>query len=169
MEEIAPVMIGLIGALDRGLGRALGAVQWLALPLALLLFLQWPLRDLVRGYSTLANDVAQICFALYVAASVTAATRAGTHLAADAIAQRYTPQIRARLRKIGAIAIMPWALFVLMASRQLVVESTALLENFSQTFNPGYFIIKLALWLMALTILAQAIIELWRPRPPDAA
>jgi len=139
------------------------------LPLALLLFLQWPLRDLVRGYSTLANDAAQICFALYVAASVAAATRAGTHLAADAIAQRFAPRRRARLRKIGAIAIVPWALFVLIASRQLVLESTALLENFSQTFNPGYFIIKLALWLMALTILLQSIIEALRPTPADAA
>jgi TRAP-type C4-dicarboxylate transport system permease small subunit len=155
--------------LDRLLGRLLGAVQWLALPLALLLFLQWPLRDLIHGYSTQANDLAQICFALYVAASVAAATRAGTHLAADAIAQRYSARTRARLRKIGAIALLPWALFVLVASRQLVLESTALLENFSQTFNPGYFIIKLALWLMALTMLAQSVIELLRPRAPDAA
>jgi TRAP-type C4-dicarboxylate transport system permease small subunit len=158
-----------IETLDRLLGRLLGAVQWLALPLALLLFLQWPLRDLVHGYSTLANDLAQICFALYVAASVAAATRAGTHLAADAIAQRYSTHSRARLRKIGAIAIVPWALFVAVASKQLVLESAALLENFSQTFNPGYFIIKLALWLMALTVLAQSMIELLRRPAPDAA
>jgi len=158
-----------IATLDRLLGRVLGAIRWLALPLALLLFLQWPLRDLVHGHSTLANDLAQIFFALYVAASVAAATRAGTHLAADTIAQRYSPRTRARLRKIGAVAILPWALFVLIASRQLVVESVALREDFSQTFNPGYFIIKLALWLMAATILVQAIIELLRPRAANAA
>jgi TRAP-type C4-dicarboxylate transport system permease small subunit len=163
------VTIGWITMLDRLLGRVLGAVQWLALPLALLLFLQWPLRDLVHGYSTQANDLAQIFFALSVAASVAAAARAGTHLAADSIAQRYSPRTRARLKKIGAIAIVPWALFVLIASKQLVTESVALLENFSQTFNPGYFVIKLALWLMALTVLAQSIIELVRPRAPDAA
>lgn len=161
--------IGWITTLDHWLGRMLAAVQWLALPLALLLFLQWPLRDLVHGHSTQANDLAQIFFALYVAASVAAATRAGTHLAADTIAQRYSPRSRARLRTIGAIAIVPWALFVLIASKQLVMESVALLENFSQTFNPGYFVIKLALWLMALTVLAQSIIELARPRTPDAA
>ncbi len=78
----------LLDTLDRLLGRALGALQWLALPLAMLLFLQWPLRDLIHGYSTQANDLAQILFALYVAGSVAAATRAGTHLAADAIARR---------------------------------------------------------------------------------
>jgi TRAP-type C4-dicarboxylate transport system permease small subunit len=155
--------------LDRWLGRVLGAVQWLALPLALLLFLQWPLRDLVHGYSTEANDLAQIFFALYVAASIAAATRAGTHLAADAIARRYPARTRATLQKIGAIAIVPWALFVLIASRQIVIDSVALLENFAQTFNPGYFIVKLALWLMALTILTQSIIELFRAPAPDAA
>ena len=159
--------VAWVETLDRWMGRVLGAAQWLALPLALLLFLQWPLRDLAHGYSTQANDLAQIVFALYVAASVAAATRAGTHLAADTIAQRYSPHTRARLRKIGAIAIMPWALFVLIASKQPVIESVALLEGFSQTLNPGYFIIKLALWLMALTVLAQVIIELLRPRAPD--
>jgi TRAP-type C4-dicarboxylate transport system permease small subunit len=163
------VTTAFIETLDRLLGRALGAVQWLALPLALLLFLQWPLRDLVHRYSTLANDIAQICFALYVAASVAAATRAGTHLAADAIAQRYTLRTRVRLRKIIAIALVPWALFVLIASRQLVLESVALREDFSQTFNPGYFFIKLALWLMALMVLVQSLIELARPPAPDAA
>jgi TRAP-type C4-dicarboxylate transport system permease small subunit len=162
------VTVAWVDILDRWTGRVLGAVQWLALPLALLLFLQWPLRDLVHGYSTQANDLAQIFFAVYVAASVAAATRAGTHLAADTIAQRYSPRIRARLRKIGAIAIVPWALFVLIASKQPVIESVALLEGFSQTLNPGYFIIKLALWLMALTILVQSIIELLRPPAPDA-
>jgi TRAP-type mannitol/chloroaromatic compound transport system permease small subunit len=158
-----------VDTLDRLLGRVLGALQWLALPLALLLFLQWPLRDLVHGYSTQANDLAQILFALYVAASVTAATRAGTHLAADAIAQRYSPRTRARLKKIGALALLPWALFVLIASRRPVVESVMLLENFSQTFNPGYFIIKLALWLMALTVLLQGLIEVFRARPAERA
>jgi len=161
-------MVGFITTLDRWLGRLLGEVQWLALPLAFLLFLQWPLRDLVHGYSTQANDLAQILFAVYVAASVAAATRAGTHLAADAIARRYSQRTRARWRKIGAIAVVPWALFVLIASRQPVIESVALLESFSQTFNPGYFIIKLALFLIALTILAQSIIELLRPAAPDA-
>ncbi len=158
-----------VDTLDRLLGRVLGALQWLALPLALLLFLQWPLRDLIHGYSTQANDLAQILFALYVAASITAATRAGTHLAADAIARRYSPCTRARLRTIGASALVPWALFVLIASRQLVVESVMLRENFSQTFNPGYFIIKLALWLMALTVLVQGTIELIRARAAEPA
>ena len=54
------------------------------------------LRDIVHGYAREANDLGQIFFALYVAVSVTAATRAGTHLAADTLAQRYSATTRRR-------------------------------------------------------------------------
>src|SRR6059058_3288147 len=89
------------------------ATAWLALPLALLLFLQWPLRELVQSYSREANDLAQIVFAIYVSVAVTAATRDRAHLAADALAQRYSPRTRRRLARIAAIAVLlPWALFL---------------------------------------------------------
>ena len=47
----------------------------LAVPLALLLFAQWPLRDVVQAYSRQTNDWAQILFAVYVAVAITAARR----------------------------------------------------------------------------------------------
>src|SRR5437588_9469925 len=75
--------------LDRSLGAVLGAGRWLIVPIVVLLFLQWPLRDLLRVYSREANDLGQWIFALYVAASVTAATRERMHLAADLIARNY--------------------------------------------------------------------------------
>ncbi|HEY1474613.1 MAG TPA: TRAP transporter small permease subunit [Pseudolabrys sp.] len=154
--------------LDRLIGQIIAAVQWLALPLVLLLFLQWPLRDLVQCCSREANDFGQIIFALFVAVSVTAATRAGTHLAADALAQRYSERARGRLRKFGAaICIVPWAVFVLLASKSFVAASVLGLEAFQDTYNPGYFIIKAALWVMAILIIAQSAIEFLRPLPPD--
>ena len=61
--------------LDGVIGVVLGGLKWLVVPLSLLLFLQWPLRELVHGYSREANDLGQWLFALYVASSVTAATR----------------------------------------------------------------------------------------------
>ena len=73
--------------LDRLIGQIVAAAKWLALPLIVLLFLQWPLRELLGSYSREANDLGQVAFALFVAVSVTAATRAGTHLAADLLAQ----------------------------------------------------------------------------------
>src|SRR5476651_542489 len=114
--------MGWLHRLDRLIGQLIAAAQWLALPLVLLLFLQWPLRDVVRAYSREANDLGQIIFALYVAFSISAATRAGTHLAADTLAQRYTARTRRRLKQFGAtIALFPWALFVLFASKIFVM------------------------------------------------
>jgi TRAP-type mannitol/chloroaromatic compound transport system permease small subunit len=158
----------MIARLDRMLGAFIGAMQWLALPLVLVLFLQWPLRDLVRCCSREANDLGQIIFALFVAVSITAATRGGTHLAADALAQRYSPRTRHVLRKAGAlVGLMPWAAFVLIASKSAVLSSVAAVEAFPDTANPGYFVIKLAVWIMALMVLAQALVEIARPMPRD--
>src|ERR1035437_5164365 len=156
--------------LDRPTGQIIPGAHWLALPVILLLFLQWPLRDIVRGYSREANDLGQIIFALFVAVSVTAATRAGTTLAAATLAQRSPAQMRRRLKQLGAaLGILPWALFVLFAAKGIVVSSVLGLESFQDTNNPGYFIIKAALWLMAVVIIAQAAVDIFRPKPTDDA
>jgi TRAP-type mannitol/chloroaromatic compound transport system permease small subunit len=158
----------ILMAVDRLLATSIAFSQWLVLPLIVLLFLQWPLRDLVGCCSREANDLGQIVFAIFVAVSVAAATRAGTHLAADALAQRYSPSARHLLRKIGAlVGLVPWALFVLISSRPTVVTSVAQGEHFAETGNPGYFLIKVAIWVLALTVLAQAVLDLARPAAQD--
>jgi TRAP-type mannitol/chloroaromatic compound transport system permease small subunit len=154
--------------LDRLIGSVVAAAKWLALPLITLLFLQWPLRDLFRGYSREANDLGQVVFALFVAVSITAATRAGTHLAADLLAQRYSARTRRRLHQAGAaVGLLPWALFVLIAGNSAVVSSVQHLESFQDSGNPGYFLVKLALWVMAAAILGQSLIDIFRPRAAD--
>jgi TRAP-type mannitol/chloroaromatic compound transport system permease small subunit len=154
--------------LDRLIAVIIATTQWLALPLILLLFLQWPLRDIVHAYSSQANDLGQIVFALYVAVSVSAATRAGAHLAADALAQHYTARTRDWLRRLGAgIGMLPWALFVLIASKTFVMPSLIELESFPETDNPGYFFIKSALWLMAVTVITQSVVDIFRPSRRD--
>ncbi len=111
---------GSVGWLDRLIGQIVGVTRWLALPLILLLFLQWPLRDLVRCCSREANDLGQIIFALFVAVSVTAVTRERTHLASDVLAQRFSPRTRQRLRQMAALlGVLPWAPFVFVASQPL--------------------------------------------------
>jgi TRAP-type mannitol/chloroaromatic compound transport system permease small subunit len=150
--------------LDRVIAGVIAFAQWLALPLIMLLFLQWPLRELLRAYSREANDLGQIFFAVFVAVSVTAATRAGTHLAADTLAHRYASHTRMLLRRLcNLIGLLPWAVFVVVASRSLVVSSVSGLEQFPDTFNPGYFIIKTSLWLMMALMIAQAFIDIVRP------
>jgi len=155
----------LIGGLDRLVAAILSAGRWLLLPVVALLFLQWPLREFVRSYSREANDLGQWLFALYVAMAFTAATRAHTHLAADAVARHYSDRTRAIIARLGALlGLLPWALFVLIAGAKLVIPSLMAFESFADTNNPGYFIIKLALWLLAGLMLMQAVIDALRPR-----
>ena len=147
--------------LDRLVGAIVSWGRWLALPVVLLLFLQWPLRDIFPAYSREANDLGQWLFALYVAMSFTAATRARTHLAADVLAQGYPPKTRSLIWRLGVlIALVPWALFVLIAGKSIVLPSVAVLERFPDTYNPGYFLIKLALWVLAGLIFAQAVVDI---------
>jgi len=159
----------LLRGLDRLIGQFVAAAKWLALPLILLLFLQWPLRSIIGLYSREANDLGQWLFALYVAVSITAATRAQAHLAADTIARRYAAATREWLARAGALfGLIPWSIIVLVTSWSLVRDSTLLLERFPDTGNPGYFIIKLALLLMAVLVLIEGVLELappvWQPR-----
>ena len=150
--------------LRRGLTATLGALKWLVLPLGVLLFLQWPLRELVHGYSREANDLGQWLFALYVAGSVTAATLAGTHLAVDAIARRYSARTRSLLLRFGQlVAIAPWAVFVSISAWPLISSSIQHWEGFPDTANPGYFIVKLSLWLLTAGMLAAILVDV----PPD--
>src|SRR3954467_6673404 len=102
---------GFAAAFDRV--TAVGA--WLVLPLALLLFAQWPLRDLVGAWSRDANDAAQWIFALYVALALRAATRARAHMAAGLArdGRRKRGRWRERMDRLGEpILVLPWALFV---------------------------------------------------------
>ncbi len=159
----------LIGGLDRLVAAILSAGSWLLLPVVALLFLQWPLRELVGGLSREANDLGQWLFALYVAMAFTAATRAHTHLAADAVARTYSDRTRAIIARLGALfCLLPWALFMLFAGAKLVIPSVRMLEAFPDTYNPGYFLIKLALWLIAGLVLLQVTIDTLRPRDGSA-
>ena len=155
-------------ALDRCVGAAVSGAAVLVLPLAILLFIQWPLREVVQAGSRQANDLAQVLFALYVAVAITAATRDDAHLASDMLAHRYPPQWRSLLRRLGAIlAAAPAAAFVLVSSAQSTWQSLVQLERFPETFDPGYFAVKLAAFLLAALVLAQAILDAFGPRVPQ--
>jgi TRAP-type mannitol/chloroaromatic compound transport system permease small subunit len=153
-----------LGSLERFVEIVLAGAKWLALPVVTLLFLQWPLRSIVGLYSREANDLGQWLFALYVAASITAATRAKTHLSADTISRNYSDAMRQWLARAGALfGLIPWSIIVLVTSWSIVRDSTLLLERFPDTGNPGYFIIKLALLILALLILIEGTFGLFRP------
>ena len=155
--------------LDRILRAITTASLVLVLPVSLLLFLQWPLRDLLQAYSREANDLAQWLFALYVSVAITYATRMSTHLAANSLARRYSPATQMRLQRLAALfVLLPWSAFVLWTVAPMVWQSVAQLERFPETFNPGYFIVKTAVGLLALLVLAQALLSALARRPTEA-
>src|SRR6185369_4061157 len=91
------------------LDRITDAGAWLVLPLALLLFAQWPLRDLVGAGSRQANDLAQWIFALYVALALRQATCSRAHLTAPAFSALTSPRLRALFERFGhAVAVLPF-------------------------------------------------------------
>ena len=159
------MMAAWLNRADRAVAAAVAAGQWLALPVSVLLFAQWPLRDLLHAYSTDANDLAQWLFALYVSLALTYATRMRSHLAADVLARRYSVRVRESLARAGAIlCIAPWAFFILVVGAPAVWQSLRGLEQFPETLSPGYFLVKASALLLALLALAQALIDAFGPR-----
>jgi TRAP-type C4-dicarboxylate transport system permease small subunit len=152
---------------DRALGALILLGRWLVLPVSLLLLAQWPARDLLHAYSSDANDLAQWLFALYVSLTMTYATRERAHLAADALVRRYPAAARDLIMRAGALCcVLPWSLFFLVVSWPMVMQSVRPLEQFTETYNPGYFLIKVSAWLLALLALLQALLDIARPAPP---
>jgi TRAP-type C4-dicarboxylate transport system permease small subunit len=138
----------------------------LVVPLALLLFFQWPLREWVQGASSrFANDLAQILFALYMAVAVVAASRAGAHLTVHL--QPDGALRSGRWRRWATMAcVAPWALFSLWAGWGTIRLSMAGLERFSETQNPGYFMVKLSLGVLLLLIFLESVLATRRAESP---
>ncbi len=151
------------------LNRALAALtRWgalLVLPLVALLFLQWPLRDVLAAGSRQANDMAQWIFALYVALAIRHTSAIRGHMSATALASRYPLVVRRAIARYGeALCLLPWSLFVLFSSAAPVWHSLASLEAFPDTSNPLYFVIKCSVFLLALLVTLQSPVELMARR-----
>ena len=160
-------MAALLRTLDRIVQRIVLAIGVLVLPVGLLLFLQWPLREVVQAYSREANDFAQCLFAIYASVAVTCATRRHAHLATDVVAQRYPERVRRMLAQAAALLVLvPWSLFILYAAWPATAQSVRQLEAFPETFNPGYFVVRIAVVLTALLVLVQALLDAFANRGP---
>jgi len=154
----------LLDSLDRLLGRVVAAGRWLVLPVALLLFLQWPLRDFVQWGSREANDLGQWIFALYVSLAMTFATRERGHLAVDAIAHGYAPGVQDGIARWGGfLCVAPWAIFMIWTIEPTALRSLLQLEKFPETNNFGYFLIKASALLLAVLALLQVSLDLLKP------
>jgi len=141
--------------------RLITVTSLLVLPLALLLFAQWPLRDWVQAFSRQANDIGQILFALYGAVAITAASVSESHLALAKPAQAATKTIAPWRSWVLLACIAPWALFLLWTAVPQMLGSIAIREIFSEGLTPGYFILRIALVLLALLALVHAVAQAW--------
>lgn len=145
---------------------------FLVLPLALLLFAQWPLRDWLQAYSRQANDAAQILFGLYAAVAITAATRSRSHLALDKHGHNALKTIASWRAWALLACVGPWAFFLLWTAAPQMLESIRAREIFSEGLTPGYFMLRIALVLLAVLVLGQAVaqalatVRVRKPRDP---
>jgi hypothetical protein len=140
------------------------AASTLVLPLTFLLFAQWPLRDVVQAGSRTANDAAQIVFAIYMAIAVTAASAGGMHLAAHHRPDEHHTEPRGWRTWALFLCTAPWAVFLLWTSAASVWQSVTQLERFGETLTPGYFLVRVALWLLAALVLVQGAASVLRKR-----
>ena len=145
------------------LRRLFLATAVLVLPLAALLFAQWPLRELVQAGSRQANDAAQVLFAVLMAGGVTWATRTDRHLVAG-------PAMRSRRVRavLVALCVLPWCAFLLWTMAAPVWQSLVTLEKFPETLNPGYFLIRLAAWGLVAGVAVQALVDAVGPERRNA-
>lgn len=139
--------------------RLVTLASLLVLPLALLLFAQWPLRDWIQAHSRVANDLAQIIFALYAAVAITAASRSKSHLALAKSTQTATPLIASWRTLALLVCMAPWSLFLLWTATPQMWESVKALEIFSEGLTPGYCVVRIALVLLPLLVLVDAVAQ----------
>lgn len=175
MQGMPVLLQALRKFLHKSLHICIHAIAWSVLALGVLLFMQWPLREWVQAYSRQANDVAQIVFALLAAASIAAASMAGTHLSAHVVTHinanvathsgNAATQQPAWRKWALALCVLPWAVFMLWASAPLAWNALVSLEKFGETSTPGFFIIKCAVLLMAVLVLMQTLLQLQRDPP----
>ena len=175
MQGMPVLLQALRKFLHKSLLICIHAIAWSVLALGVLLFVQWPLREWVQAYSRQANDVAQIVFALLAAASIAAASMAGTHLSAHVVTHinanvathsgNAATQQPAWRKWALALCVLPWAVFMLWASAPLAWNALVSLEKFGETSTPGFFIIKCAVLLMAVLVLVQTLLQLQRDPP----
>jgi hypothetical protein len=138
--------------IPRWLAVSTGAVTVL---LAVLLCLQWPLRDWVQAHNRTVNDWGQLMFALLMVCAIGVASRQGTHLSAHAATSGWLSPPRRRAWALLA-CVLPWAAVLLWASLKPMSYAMVHLERFPESSTAGYWMIHLAVTLLALVALVQS-------------
>jgi TRAP-type C4-dicarboxylate transport system permease small subunit len=129
----------------RWIAALLGAAL---LALAILLCLQWPLRDWVQAHNRTANDWGQIVFAGFMACAISVATWRAEHLSTHGVSGSWLALPRPRAWLLLA-CVLPWALLLLWTSLKPMSYAMVNTERFPETLTAGYWLIHLAVTVLA--------------------
>ena len=137
--------------------------SWLVLAVVATLFLHIPMREFVRYGHREVNDVGQVIHATVFMIGVAYALRWDSHVRVDIFRQRMGPRARAAIDLIGTLLFLaPWLAIVTRSSIPIVLHSWAELEQFADTFTPGYFLLKTQLLSFCLLVTLQALANVLR-------
>lgn len=138
----------------------------LLVPMAVLLLLQWPLREWVEEVSNYAINLTQVFFGLYTAFAITAASRSSTHLAFVQYGAAAVTEKTRLWRAWGRLAcIAPWSVLVLWTSVPQTLGSILRLERFSESgFNHGFFLLRASVVLLVALALYNAVADVYFTR-----
>jgi X-X-X-Leu-X-X-Gly heptad repeat protein len=149
-----------VDALVDGVGRL---ASWLILGVVATLFLQIPMREFVHYGHREVNDFGQILHATVFMIGVGYAMRWDAHVRVDIFRQRMGPRTRAAIEIAGILLfLVPWLVIVTRSSIPIVLSGWAHVEQFADTFTPGYFLLKTQLLTFAALVALQALAHFLR-------
>ena len=161
----------VIDRLTDSVGRV---ASWLVLIVIVLLFAQWPLREIFGRGHLLANDIGQIVHAAVFMFGLSYALRWDRHVRMDVFYRRMSPRRQAMVNFVGMLFfLLPWCALMAGFGWSYAWRATRVMETFPDTWSPGYFVFKLVLVLcfallgiQALSITARAGIALFADSAP---
>jgi TRAP-type mannitol/chloroaromatic compound transport system permease small subunit len=150
----------LIDAFVDGVGRV---ASWLILAVVATLFLQIPMREFVHYGHREVNDIGQVIHATVFMIGVGYAMRWDAHVRVDIFRHHMGPRTRAAIELAGILLFLaPWLAIVTRSSIPIVLHSWAQLEQFADTYTPGYFLLKTQLLSFCVLVGLQALAKVLR-------
>ena len=156
-------LVRLADRIDALIDRVGGAAAWLILLVVALLFWQIPMREFVHYGHREVNDMGQLVHATVFMIGVAYAMRWDEHVRVDILYHRMSTRGRALVDLAGTVfLILPWLFIVTRDSIPVVLRSWANLEEFDDTYTPGYFIFKTQLLVFAVLVILQVVAKILR-------
>ena len=124
----------------------------LALIITGFLCAQWPLRELLGWEHIAANDFGQCCFSLFVVGSLGWVSARNGHLCLGYFSNNRTVKRMVEFI-VFYFGLLPWLIVMTKDSTPKFIHSFLALEKFPETYSDYYWIIRLAIAILPVSIL----------------